>query len=160
VVVVPGIVGGRIGWNNRAPKKEPAVNDSFDSDTLRLIDGAREVRIETSRDEDAPAHRTTIWVVTMDGSVFVRSVRGGKGRWYREVSANPAAALHVGNDPIPVRAVPVTDDATIAAVSEAYREKYGRTSPGSTRAMVQPDTLPTTLRLEPDREGTSPDGGP
>jgi hypothetical protein len=136
------------------------VNGSFDPDTLRLIDGAREVRIETSRDEDAPAHRRTIWVVTMDGSVFVRSVRGGKGRWYREVSANPAAALHVGGDRIPVRAVPVTDDATIAAVSEAYREKYGRTSPGSTRAMVQPDTLPTTLRLEPAREGASPDGGP
>ena len=136
------------------------MNGSFDPDTLRLIDGVREVRIETSRDEDAPAHRTTIWVVTMDGSVFVRSVRGGKGRWYREVSANPAAALHVGDDRIPVRAVPVTDDATIAAVSEAYREKYGRTSPGSTRAMVQPDTLPTTLRLEPAREGASPDGGP
>ena len=136
------------------------MHGSFDPDTLRLIDGAREVRIETSRDEDAPAHRTTIWVVTMDGSVFVRSVRGGKGRWYREVSANPAAALHVGDDRIPVRAVPVTDDATIAAVSEAYREKYGRTSPGSTRAMVQPDTLPTTLRLEPAREGASPDGGP
>jgi hypothetical protein len=141
-------------------KRRPAVNASFDTDTLRLIDGVREVRIETSRDEDAPAHRTTIWVVTMDGSVFVRSVRGGKGRWYREVSANPAAALHVGDDRIPVRAVPVTDDATIAAVSEAYREKYGRTSPGSTRAMVQPDTLPTTLRLEPAREGASPDGGP
>jgi hypothetical protein len=141
-------------------KRRPAVNASFDTDTLRLIDGVREIRIETSRDEDAPAHRTTIWVVTMDGSVFVRSVRGGKGRWYREVSANPAAALHVGDDRIPVRAVPVTDDATIAAVSEAYWEKYGRTSPGSTRAMVQPDTLPTTLRLEPAREGASPDGGP
>jgi hypothetical protein len=156
VLVVPGIVDGRIGRNNRAPKKEPAVDDSFDSDTLLLIDGAREVRIETSRDEDAPAHRTTIWVVTMDGSVFVRSVRGGKGRWYREVSANPAAALHVGDERIPVRAVPVTDDATIAAVSEAYREKYGRTSPGSTRAMMQPETLPTTLGLEPAREGASP----
>jgi hypothetical protein len=125
------------------------VNGSFDPDTLRLIDETREVRIETRRDEDAPAHRTTIWVVTVDGSVFVRSVRGGRGRWYREVSANPAAALHVGDDRIPVRAVPVTDDATIAAVSEAYREKYGRTSPGSTRAMMQPETLPTTLRLEP-----------
>ena len=136
------------------------MNDSFDSDTLRLIDGAREVRIETSRNEDAPTHRTTIWVVTVDGSVFVRSVRGGKGRWYREVSANPAAALHVGDDRIPVRAIPVTDDATIAAVSEAYREKYGRTSRSSTRSMVQPDTLPTTLRLEPAREGASPDGGP
>jgi hypothetical protein len=125
------------------------VNGSFAPDTLRLIDEAREVRIETRRDEDAPAHRTTIWVVTVDGAVFVRSVRGGEGRWYREVSSNPAAALHVGGDRIPVRAVPVTDDATIEAVSEAYREKYGRTSPGSTRAMVQPETLPTTLRLEP-----------
>ena len=125
------------------------MNASFDTYTLRLIDGVREVRIETSRDEDAPAHRTTIWVVTMDGSVFVRSVRGGKGRWYREVSANPVAALHVGDDRIPVRAVPVTDEAKIGAVSEAYREKYGHTSPGSTRAMVRPETLPTTLRLEP-----------
>jgi hypothetical protein len=125
------------------------VTGSFAPDTLRLIDEAREVRIETRRDEDAPAHRTTIWVVTVDGAVFVRSVRGGEGRWYREVSANPAAALHVGGDRIPVRAVPVTDEAKIGAVSEAYREKYGRTSPGSTRAMVQPETLPTTLRLEP-----------
>jgi hypothetical protein len=125
------------------------VNGLFVPDTLRLIDRAREVRIETRRDEDAPAHRTTIWVVTVDGAVFVRSVRGGEGRWYREVSANPAAALHVGEDRIPVRAVPVTDEAAIGAVSEAYREKYGRTSPGSTRAMVQPDTLPTTMRLEP-----------
>ena len=124
------------------------MTGSFATDTLRLIDETREVRIETRRDEDAPAHRTTIWVVTVDGTVFVRSVRGGRGRWYREVSANPAAALHVGGDRIPVRAVPVTDDATIAAVSEAYREKYGRTSPGSTRAMLQPETLPTTLRLE------------
>ena len=125
------------------------MTGSFAPDTLRLIDGAREVRIETRRDEDAPTHRTTIWVVTVDGTVFVRSVRGGEGRWYREVSANPVAALHVGDDRIPVRAVPVTDEAKIGAVSEAYREKYGHTSPGSTRAMVQPETLPTTLRLEP-----------
>ena len=125
------------------------MSGSFAPDTLRLIDEAREVRIETRRDEDAPTHRTTIWVVTVDGTVFVRSVRGREGRWYREVSENPAAALHVGHDRIAVRAVPVTDEAKIRAVSEAYREKYGRTSPGSTRAMVQPETLPTTLRLEP-----------
>jgi hypothetical protein len=125
------------------------VNDSFDPETLRLLDETKEVRIETRRDEDAPAHRTTIWVVTVDGDVFVRSVRGENGRWYREVSANPSAALHAGDRRIPVRAVPVTDEPTVGAVSEAYRSKYGRTSPGSTRAMLQPETLPTTLMLEP-----------
>jgi hypothetical protein len=125
------------------------VNGSFDRETLQLLDETKEVRVETRRDEDAPVHRTTIWVVTVSGDVFVRSVRGEKGRWYREVSENPSAALHVGDRRIPVRAVPVTDEPTVGAVSEAYWSKYGRTSPGSTRAMVQPDTLPTTLKLEP-----------
>jgi hypothetical protein len=125
------------------------VNGSFDAETLQLLDETKEVRIETRRDADAPIHRTIIWVVTVDGEVYVRSVRGEKGRWYREVSANPDAALHVGDRRIPVRAVPVTEEPTVGAVSDAYRDKYGRTSPGSTRAMLRPETLPTTLKLEP-----------
>ncbi len=125
------------------------MNYSFDRETLQLLEETKEVRIETRRDEDAPVHRTTIWVVTVDGDVFVRSVRGEQGRWYREVSANPSAALHAGDRRIPVRAVPVTDEQRVGAVSEAYQSKYGRTSPGSTRAMLQPETLPTTLKLEP-----------
>jgi hypothetical protein len=79
----------------------------------------------------------------------VRSVRGARGRWYREISANPGAALYVGDRRIPVRAVPVRGEPTVAEVSDAYRDKYGRTSPGSTRAMLRPETLPTTLKLEP-----------
>ena len=125
------------------------MNGSFAPETLRLLDETKEVRIETRWEENAPAHRTIIWVVTVDGDVFVRSVRGEKGRWYREVSTNPSAALRVGDRRIPVRAVLVTDDPTVGAVNEAYRSKYRRTSPGSTRAMLQPETLPTTLKLEP-----------
>jgi hypothetical protein len=125
------------------------VKGSFDDETLGRLGEAREVRIETRRGDGAPVHRTTIWVVTVDGAVFVRSVRGERGRWYREVRTNPTAALHVGDDRIPVHAVPVSDEATIEAVNRAYQEKYGRSSPGSTRAMLRPETLPTTLRLEP-----------
>ena len=125
------------------------MNGSFDPQTLQLLDETKEVQIETRRDEDAPVHRRTIWVVIVDGDVFVRFVRGEKGRWYREVSANPNAALQAGERRIPVRAVPVADELTVGVVSEAYRSKYGRTSPGSTRAMLQPETLPTTLKLEP-----------
>jgi hypothetical protein len=125
------------------------MKGSFDAETAQLLDETREVQIETRRDENAPMHRTIIWVVTVDGTVFVRSVRGEKGRWYREVSANPSAALHVGDRRIPVRAVPVTEEQAVGAVSEAYRSKYGRTAPTSTEAMLRPETLPTTLRLEP-----------
>ena len=125
------------------------MNDSFDTATLGLLDETREVRIETRRDAASPEHRTIIWVVVVEGQVFVRSVRGAKGRWYREISSNPEGALHVRDDRIPVRAAPATDEATVDAVSAAFRSKYQRSSPASTEAMVRPETLSTTLKLSP-----------
>jgi hypothetical protein len=130
-------------------RKGDPMSGSFDDETLRLLDGTKEVRIETRRDKDAPEHRTIVWVVVVDGEVFVRSVRGPEGRWYREISANPEGALHAEGRRIAVRAVPANDDPTVEKVSEAYQSKYGRSSPGSTRAMLSPETLPTTLRLLP-----------
>jgi hypothetical protein len=125
------------------------MNGSFDAETLRLLDETREARIETRRDEDSPEHRTIIWVVVVEGEVFVRSVRGPQGRWYREISSNPEGALHVGDDRIPVRATSATDDTTVDAVSAAIRSKYEKSSPGSTATMVRPEVLPTTLELSP-----------
>src|SRR5215203_3111415 len=111
------------------------MNASFDAETLRLLDETKEVYIETRRDGDSPEHRTIIWVVVTGGEVFVRSVRGHKRRWYREISPNP------------VRAAPATEEATIETVSDAIRSKYERPSPSSTAAMVRPEVLPTTLKL-------------
>jgi len=125
------------------------MNDSFDAETLRLLDETKEVRIETRRDGDSPEHRTIIWVVVVEGEVCVRSVRGQRGRWYREISSNPEGALHVEDDRIPVQAVPATEGATVDAVSAAFRSKYQQSSPASTEAMVRPETLPTTLKLSP-----------
>jgi hypothetical protein len=125
------------------------MKDSFAPQILRLLDETKEVRIETRRDGDSPEHRTIIWVVVVEGEVFVRSVRGQRGRWYREISANPEGALHVQDDRIPVQAAPATEEATVDAVSAAFRSKYQQSSPASTEAMVRPETLPTTLKLSP-----------
>ena len=125
------------------------MNDSFDTETLHLLDETDEVRIETRRNAGSPVHRVIIWVVVVEGEVYVRSVRGAKGRWYRELSSNPQGALHVGERRIPVRAAPATDETTVEAVSGAYRSKYEETLPGPTAAMVRPDVLPTTLKLSP-----------
>jgi hypothetical protein len=125
------------------------MTGSFDAETLKLLDETDEVYIETRRDGDSPEHRTIIWVVVTGGEVFVRSVRGPRGRWYREILSNPEGALHVEGYRIPVRAVPATEGPTVDAVSDAIRDKYEESWPGPTAAMVRPDTLPTTLKFSP-----------
>lgn len=120
----------------------------FDADVQNRLSKMDEIQIETRQPgANAPTHRTTIWVVVAGDDVFVRSVRGNAGRWYREIKANPNAALHIDGQRMTLRAVPVADDAMIARVSDEYRRKY-RTS-SEMPAMLRTDTLPTTLRLEP-----------
>ena len=120
--------------------------DKFDTEVLGALDRADEVHIETGR---GGSSGTVIWAVVVDDSVFVRSVRGDKGRWYREASANQEATLRVNEGRIPVRVVPETDAGTIGKVSGAYREKYEASYPGPTAAMVREEVLATTLRLLP-----------
>jgi hypothetical protein len=128
------------------------VNGSFDPETLNLLDETEELYIETSRDADAPKHRTIVWVVVVASEVFVRSVRGLKGHWYRRISAHPEGALLAGDSRIPVHAANATDAATVKAVSAAFRSKYEKAWPGPAAGIVRPATLPTTLRLSPARE--------
>ncbi len=121
----------------------------LDPETLDALDRTEEVHIGTRRGASSPAHETVIWAVVVDGGAFVRSVRGGKGRWYREASANPEVTLRVNDERVPARAVPETDARTIGKVSEAIREKYGASYPGPTAAMLREEVLATTLRLLP-----------
>jgi hypothetical protein len=111
------------------------------------IDSQREIDIETSRAPDAPVHRTTIWVVVEDGDVYIRSLKGDDGRWYRELTANPDAVVHVGGETVPVRAVPARDAESIERASEGLRRKYSDSR--SLQPMLEEDILHTTVKLEP-----------
>jgi hypothetical protein len=125
------------------------TGSGLDGGALDALDRTEEVHIETRRDAASPEHETVIWAVVVDGAAFVRSVRGAKGRWYREASANPEVTLRVNDERVPARAVPETDARTIGKVSEAIREKYGASYPGPTAAMLREEVLATTLRLLP-----------
>ena len=118
----------------------------FHESDLAAMAAAKEVRIETHSPGGA-AHRTIIWIVEHDGTVFVRSVNGPTARWYREALADPNVTIHVKGRKVAARAVPATDEASVEACSEGLRAKYRRSY--SLQSMLLPETLPTTLRLEP-----------
>ena len=120
---------------------------TFSASRLDAIEAAEEVEIETRAEPDAPSHRTVVWIVVDDACVYIRSVRGARGRWYREVTANPEALLRVGGEAMAVRALPAVDAPSIDRCSRGLRRKYARDP--ALRTMLRPDTLPTTLRLEP-----------
>ena len=119
----------------------------FSEVVLEKLDETNEVDVET-RSADGKLHSVIIWIVVVDGVPYVRSVRGPRGRWFRELMARKEGAIKVGRGRYPVRPVLVKDEATNELVSQAIRTKYG-TSKASVAAMVRPEVLATTARLEP-----------
>jgi hypothetical protein len=117
---------------------------NFDADTLRELFDLQEVAIRT---EKHPKSAVVIWVAVADEEVFVRSVRGTKGRWYRDLAAGGPATLEFAGRRLAVQAIPVSDSAVIAGASREYLRKY-QPSPYA-QAMVKSEILSTTLRLEP-----------
>jgi hypothetical protein len=118
----------------------------FAADTLSALRDIEEVRIRTRKH---PKSAVVIWVVVVDDEVFVRSFRGTRGRWYRDLAAGGPATLELAGCQVAVEAIPATDSGAIDRASGAYLSKYRSSS--YAQAMVQPDTLATTLRLEPRR---------
>ena len=116
----------------------------FDADTLSALREAKEVAIRT---EKHPERAVTIWVAVADDEVFVRSVNGARGRWYRDLSAGGRATLEVAGYPVAVEAFAAREADAVDRASRALLAKY-QSSPWAP-AMVKPEVLPTTLRLEP-----------
>src|SRR5438309_4299373 len=93
----------------------------FDAETLRELRDAREAAIRTDKH---PKTGVVIWVVVADDEVFVRSVYGTKGRWYRDLAAGGAATLEFAGQRLAVQAVPESNVGAINRASDEYRSKY------------------------------------
>jgi len=118
----------------------------LDSSTIDRLDAAIEVDARTPRSDGSTSSRP-IWVVVAGGDAYVRSYRGMSGAWYRRATADGELTLMVDGDEVRATAEPVVDDDVNDRVSEAYRDKYGDRSPGSTETMVNDEVRRTTLRL-------------
>jgi len=117
---------------------------TFDAGILRDVRGRHEVAIRTGRHPDS---NVVVWAVVLDDAVFVRSARGAKGRWYRDLVGGDMATLEAGPSRLAVRGTPVDDPGTVERVSGEYRRKYG--SSPYLQSVLRPEVVATTLRLDP-----------
>ena len=76
---------------------------NFDADILCELRDLQEVAIRT---EKHPNTAVVIWVAVADEEVFVRSVRGTKGRWYRDLAAGGPATLQFAGRRLAVLGAP------------------------------------------------------
>ena len=98
----------------------------------------------------APHRFIGIWVVVVEGRVFVRSWSIKERSWYRTFLEDPRGAITVGGREIPVRAVRTRSERLKDAVSKAYLEKYS--TPGSikyARDLGKKKSRETTTELVP-----------
>jgi hypothetical protein len=83
---------------------------NFDADILSELRDMREVAIRTKKH---PKNAVVIWVVVADDQLLVRSVRGTKGRWYRDLAAGGTATLEFAGRRLAVQAVPERDPGAV-----------------------------------------------
>lgn len=120
----------------------------FSAAVIKSFDETNVVEIETVSPKGAK-HSVKIWIVVVDGVPYVRSVRGAKGRWYRELLARGEGAIVARGKRTAVKAKHDSTKAAIDGTSDALRRKY-KTSGASLASMLRADVLDTTVRLEPD----------
>ncbi|MFD9029551.1 DUF2255 family protein [Streptomyces sp. NPDC059567] len=114
---------------------------------LERIGAAEEIDLESERGDGTLRAPVTMWMVRDGDGIFVRSVKGREGPWFRG-----AQTRHQGR----VRAGGITKDVTFRdadpavydRVDAAYREKYGRYT-GIVDTVLTPQSRAATLQLVP-----------
>lgn len=99
------------------------------------------------RRPDGSTGSTLIWTVHVGDDMFVRSMYGTRGGWYRRLRALPDGEVRDATHVHPVHAEHVEDAATLDEVTRAYRSKYGE-SP-YLQSFLEAESVDATLRLAP-----------
>ena len=98
-----------------------------------------------------PEHRYTgVWVVVVEGRVFVRSWNDKPTGWYRAFRVQPLGSIQLAGREIAVRARQLRGERLRDAVTRSYAEKYDtKASEKWVRGFAEPSRAATTLELLP-----------
>lgn len=119
----------------------------FGADILAAI---RKDKILGIRAGSGPHRTIGIWMVVVEGRVFVRSWSLKPRSWWRTFLEDPYGSIFIADREISIRAVHTRSERLKDAVSQAYKEKYN--TPGSiqyVKEMSRGRSRETTTELVP-----------
>ncbi|MFA1548739.1 DUF2255 family protein [Actinomadura chokoriensis] len=120
---------------------------SWSSDDLTRLDDAEEIQVAPEQGDGTLRRPTTIWIVRTGDELYVRSVNGPEGRWYRTAENTHRGQIRANGTTKNVAFDDEADPAVNEQIDAAYMSKYGRTP--WAEPMTRPGPRDTTLRLVP-----------
>jgi hypothetical protein len=117
------------------------------SEELAKIEAAAELEIASVRRDGSLRRPTTIWVVRLGDDLYVRSVNGRSGTWFRGAQDRHEAHIQAGGVEKDVLLVETDDEGE--EIDAAYREKYRRYAAGIVDSVVTPQARAATFKLVP-----------
>ncbi|MGP3962308.1 DUF2255 family protein [Nonomuraea sp. 3N208] len=127
--------------------------DTWTSDELTAIGDAEELDLASRRDDGTLRRPVTMWVVRVGDDLYVRSMNGRSGAWYRGTQTRHRGRISAGGMEADVTfadADPV-DSAVHDQIDEVYRTKYRRYGADIIGGVVNPESRAATIKLVPER---------
>src|SRR5215208_2127311 len=101
------------------------------------------------RRDDTLRKPVTMWVVRHCDRLYVRSVKGTTGAWFRGTQTRRRGRIQAGVVEKEVRFVFDTDEEVNAQIDAAYREKYRRYPDRIVTSVLTPAAPSSTIELLP-----------
>lgn len=118
------------------------------SDELTKIGSAEELQLASRRRDGTLRKSVTMWVVPYGDSLYVRSVNGRSGAWFRGAQVRHEGHIRAGGVERNVSFVDAEHDIA-DQIDAAYRSKYRRYAANIVGAIVSPQARSATIKLVP-----------
>ncbi len=118
------------------------------SDQLDKVGRAEEVQVASVRPDGTLRKPVTVWVARYGGDLYVRSVRGRNGHWFRGVQESHEGQIRAGGVQQDVTFVDGDHDLD-DEIDAAYRGKYRRYAGSILNSVLTPEARSTTIKLVP-----------
>jgi hypothetical protein len=129
-----------------------APTPNWTPDELERLAAQDEIELASFRPDGSARSPVTMWMVTDEGDVYVRAVKGVDGPWYRHLRVTDRAHVTGAGVDRQVTVEDASQDLELGGrLDAAYRAKYSRYAAGIVRSVVTPAAKESTLRLLPQR---------